>query len=73
MPGKDWHTKLSVIFFKHVLIFVAQVYFNILFNDLFILILEYLIGKPLTVIKEFHSHLESMKFLPQETFHKQVR
>lgn len=35
-------------------------------------IIEYLLGKPLTVIKEFHSHLEPMKFLQQETFHKQI-
>ncbi|XKL68405.1 hypothetical protein PGB90_003896 [Kerria lacca] len=35
-------------------------------------IIEYLLGKPLTVIKEFHSHLEPMKFLQQDTFHKQI-
>ncbi|XP_065200820.1 fringe glycosyltransferase [Planococcus citri] len=35
-------------------------------------IIEYLLGKPLTVIDEFHSHLEPMKFLQQDTYHKQI-
>jgi hypothetical protein len=31
-----------------------------------------LLRKPLTVIDQFHSHLEPMKFLRQDTFHDQV-
>ena len=33
---------------------------------------EHLLRKPLTVIDQFHSHLEPMKFLRQDTFHDQV-
>ncbi|PNF42912.1 hypothetical protein B7P43_G12325 [Cryptotermes secundus] len=35
-------------------------------------IIEHLLRKPLTVIDQFHSHLEPMKFLRQDTFHDQV-
>ncbi|XP_063225108.1 fringe glycosyltransferase isoform X2 [Bacillus rossius redtenbacheri] len=35
-------------------------------------IIEHLLKKPLTVIDQFHSHLEPMKFLRQETFHDQI-
>jgi hypothetical protein len=38
----------------------------------FVLVSEHLLRKPLTVIDQFHSHLEPMKFLRQETFHDQV-
>jgi len=37
-----------------------------------ILVSEHLLRKPLTVIDQFHSHLEPMKFLRQDTFHDQV-
>nr|CAD7263543.1 unnamed protein product [Timema shepardi] len=33
---------------------------------------EHLLRKPLTVIDKFHSHLEPMKFLRQDTFHQQI-
>lgn len=33
---------------------------------------EHLLGKPLTVVEQFHSHLESMKFLRRDTLHDQV-
>lgn len=33
---------------------------------------EHLLKKPLTVIDQFHSHLEPMKFLRQDSFHDQV-
>ncbi|XP_014611767.1 PREDICTED: fringe glycosyltransferase [Polistes canadensis] len=35
-------------------------------------IIEYLLKKQLTVIEQFHSHLEPMKFLNKDTFHEQV-
>lgn len=35
-------------------------------------IIEHLLRKPLTVIDQFHSHLEPMKFLRQETFQDQI-
>ncbi|XP_077291970.1 fringe glycosyltransferase [Arctopsyche grandis] len=35
-------------------------------------IIEHLLGKPLTVVEQFHSHLESMKFLRRDTLHDQV-
>ncbi|XP_073983539.1 fringe glycosyltransferase [Rhodnius prolixus] len=35
-------------------------------------IIEHLLQKPLTVIDQFHSHLEPMKFIRQETFHEQI-
>ncbi|KDR18395.1 Fringe glycosyltransferase, partial [Zootermopsis nevadensis] len=35
-------------------------------------IIEHLLKKPLTVIDQFHSHLEPMKFLRQDSFHDQV-
>nr|CAD7462747.1 unnamed protein product [Timema tahoe] len=35
-------------------------------------IIEHLLRKPLTVIDKFHSHLEPMKFLRQDTFHQQI-
>ncbi|XP_069694973.1 fringe glycosyltransferase [Periplaneta americana] len=35
-------------------------------------IIEHLLRKPLTVIDQFHSHLEPMKFLRQDTFHDQI-
>lgn len=35
-------------------------------------IIEHLLKKPLTVVEQFHSHLEPMKFLRKETFHDQV-
>ncbi|KAK7868832.1 hypothetical protein R5R35_003666 [Gryllus longicercus] len=35
-------------------------------------IIEHLLRKPLTVIDQFHSHLEPMKFLHQDTFHDQI-
>uniref|UniRef100_A0A1B6EG05 Fringe-like glycosyltransferase domain-containing protein n=1 Tax=Clastoptera arizonana TaxID=38151 RepID=A0A1B6EG05_9HEMI len=35
-------------------------------------IIEHLLRKPLTVVDQFHSHLEPMKFLRQDTFHKQI-
>lgn len=34
---------------------------------------EYLLKVPLTVIDEFHSHLEPLDQIPSQTFHKQVR
>ncbi|KAJ9590165.1 hypothetical protein L9F63_016721, partial [Diploptera punctata] len=33
----------------------------------------HLLRKPLTVIDQFHSHLEPMKFLRQDTFHEQIK
>lgn len=33
---------------------------------------EHLLGKPLTVVDQFHSHLEAMKFLRRDTLHDQV-
>lgn len=36
-------------------------------------IIEHLLKKPLTVVEQFHSHLEPMKFLRKESFHDQVR
>lgn len=35
-------------------------------------IIEYLLKVPLTVIDEFHSHLETLDQIPVQTFHKQV-
>ena len=35
-------------------------------------IIEYLLKKQLTVVEQFHSHLEPMKFLSKDTFHEQV-
>ena len=35
-------------------------------------IIEYLLKKQLTVVEQFHSHLEPMKFLNKDTFHEQV-
>lgn len=35
-------------------------------------IIEHLLKKPLTVIDQFHSHLEPMKFLHLDTFHDQI-
>ncbi|XP_021921942.1 fringe glycosyltransferase [Zootermopsis nevadensis] len=35
-------------------------------------IIEHLLKKPLTVIDQFHSHLEPMKFLRQDSFHDQI-
>ncbi|XP_032679696.1 fringe glycosyltransferase [Odontomachus brunneus] len=35
-------------------------------------IIEYLLKKNLTVVDQFHSHLEPMKFLNKDTFHEQV-
>lgn len=35
-------------------------------------IIEYLLKKQLTVVEQFHSHLEPMKFLNTDTFHEQV-
>ncbi|XP_075221072.1 fringe glycosyltransferase [Lycorma delicatula] len=35
-------------------------------------IIEHLLKKPLTVVDQFHSHLEPMKFLRQDTFHDQI-
>ncbi|XP_067013198.2 fringe glycosyltransferase [Anabrus simplex] len=35
-------------------------------------IIEHLLRKPLTVIDQFHSHLEPMKFLQQDAFHEQI-
>ncbi|XP_014283170.1 fringe glycosyltransferase [Halyomorpha halys] len=35
-------------------------------------IIEYLLKKPLTVVDQFHSHLEPMKFIHQETFQEQI-
>ncbi|XP_054270130.1 fringe glycosyltransferase [Macrosteles quadrilineatus] len=35
-------------------------------------IIEHLLRKPLTVVDQFHSHLEPMKFLRQDTFHDQI-
>ncbi|KAF6203686.1 hypothetical protein GE061_002019 [Apolygus lucorum] len=35
-------------------------------------IIEHLLKKPLTVIDQFHSHLEPMKFIRPETFHDQI-
>ncbi|XP_046478112.1 fringe glycosyltransferase [Neodiprion pinetum] len=35
-------------------------------------IIEHLLKKPLTVVEQFHSHLEPMKFLHKETFHDQI-
>lgn len=35
-------------------------------------IIEYLLKKQLTVVEQFHSHLEPMKFLNKDTFAEQV-
>ncbi|XP_048505028.1 fringe glycosyltransferase [Athalia rosae] len=35
-------------------------------------IIEHLLKKPLTVVEQFHSHLEPMKFLHKETFQDQI-
>lgn len=35
-------------------------------------IIEYLLKKQLTVVEQFHSHLEPMKFLNKDTFQEQV-
>lgn len=35
-------------------------------------IIEYLLKKQLTVVEQFHSHLEPMKFLNKDTFSEQV-
>ncbi|XP_024945567.1 fringe glycosyltransferase isoform X2 [Cephus cinctus] len=35
-------------------------------------IIEHLLKKQLTVVEQFHSHLEPMKFLNRDTFHEQV-
>ena len=35
-------------------------------------IIEYLLKKQLTVVEQFHSHLEPMKFLNRDTFAEQV-
>ncbi|XP_014240426.1 fringe glycosyltransferase [Cimex lectularius] len=35
-------------------------------------IIEHLLKKPLTVVDQFHSHLEPMKFIAQDTFHDQI-
>ncbi|XP_043471367.1 fringe glycosyltransferase isoform X2 [Leptopilina heterotoma] len=35
-------------------------------------IIEHLLKKQLTVVEQFHSHLEPMKFLNKDTFHEQV-
>ncbi|XP_043269415.1 fringe glycosyltransferase isoform X2 [Venturia canescens] len=35
-------------------------------------IIEYLLKKQLTVVEQFHSHLEPMKFLNRDTLHEQV-
>ncbi|XP_015121360.1 fringe glycosyltransferase isoform X1 [Diachasma alloeum] len=35
-------------------------------------IIEHLLKKQLTVVEQFHSHLEPMKFLNEDTFHEQV-
>lgn len=35
-------------------------------------IIEYVLKKKLTVVEQFHSHLEPMRFLDQDTFHEQV-
>lgn len=35
-------------------------------------IIEYLLKKQLTVVEQFHSHLEPMKFLNKDTFGEQV-
>ena len=33
---------------------------------------EYILGEKLTIVPEFHSHLESMKIIPKEELHKQI-
>lgn len=38
----------------------------------FLLFSEHLLKKPLTVIDQFHSHLEPMKFIRPDTFQDQV-
>lgn len=35
-------------------------------------IIEYLLRKPLTVIEQFHSHLEPMKFIKPEALDQQI-
>lgn len=35
-------------------------------------IIEHLLKKQLTVVEQFHSHLEPMKFLNKDTFDEQV-
>ncbi|XP_034251595.1 fringe glycosyltransferase [Thrips palmi] len=35
-------------------------------------VIEHLLRKPLTVIDQFHSHFEPMKFIHQETMHEQI-
>ncbi|XP_074102919.1 fringe glycosyltransferase isoform X1 [Cotesia typhae] len=35
-------------------------------------IIEHLLKKQLTVVEQFHSHLEPMKFLNNDTFHEQI-
>ncbi|XP_026272503.2 fringe glycosyltransferase isoform X1 [Frankliniella occidentalis] len=35
-------------------------------------VIEHLLRKPLTVIDQFHSHFEPMKFIRQETMHEQI-
>ncbi|XP_026826014.1 fringe glycosyltransferase isoform X2 [Ooceraea biroi] len=35
-------------------------------------IIEHLLQKQLTVVEQFHSHLEPMKFLNKDTFHEQI-
>lgn len=35
-------------------------------------IIEHLLKKQLTVVEQFHSHLEPIKFLNEDTFHDQV-
>nr|CAD7202339.1 unnamed protein product [Timema douglasi] len=41
-------------------------------NESVTVVTEHLLRKPLTVIDKFHSHLEPMKFLRQDTFHQQI-
>lgn len=35
-------------------------------------IIEHLLKKKLTVVEQFHSHLEALKFLNKDTLHEQV-
>nr|CAD7413950.1 unnamed protein product [Timema poppensis]CAD7598790.1 unnamed protein product [Timema genevievae] len=45
---------------------------TVLSDESVTVVTEHLLRKPLTVIDKFHSHLEPMKFLRQDTFHQQI-